>query len=121
MSKPEWFDPLFSAIDARDADAFASRLAPDVVFRFGNAEPVEGSETVRQVVAGFFDSIAGIRHEVADVWNTGDAVISQGRVTYTRHDGSRLSVPFANVFRMSGDRIGEYLIFVDISRLYTPA
>jgi len=27
-------------------------------------------------------------------------------------------VPFANVFRMSGDGIAEYLIFADTSQLY---
>jgi ketosteroid isomerase-like protein len=121
VSEPHWISPLFSSIDARDADGFSARLAPDVVFRFGNAEPVEGLESVRQAVAGFFQSIAGISHQVSDTWVAGDAVICQGRVTYTRHDGSRLSVPFANIFRMSGERIREYLVFVDASHLYTPS
>jgi hypothetical protein len=39
---------------------------------------------------------------------------------YTRHDGSALSVPFADVFKMRGELAREYLIYVDASRLYTP-
>jgi hypothetical protein len=39
-------------------------------------------------------------------------------VTYTRHDGSTLRVPFANVFKVDAGLVAEYLIFVDVSRLY---
>jgi len=39
-------------------------------------------------------------------------------VTYTRHDGSVLTVPFANVFEMRGDKIAAYRIYVDNSLLF---
>jgi hypothetical protein len=41
-----------------------------------------------------------------------------GDVTYTRHDGSALEAKFANVFKMEGDLIKEYNIYVDASDLY---
>lgn len=41
-----------------------------------------------------------IRHEVFDTWQQPHATICHGQVTYTRHDSSQLSVPFANVFKM---------------------
>jgi hypothetical protein len=41
-----------------------------------------------------------------------------GEVTYTRHDGSRLSVPFANIFKLDGTRVREYLVFADVSPLW---
>ena len=41
----------------------------------------------------------------------------QGQVTYTRHDGSQLSVPFANIFKLRDGLIGEYRIFGDFSAL----
>jgi len=42
-------------------------------------------------------------------------------VTYTRHDSSTLTVPFANILRFEGDLIDEYLIFLDVSELYKSA
>ncbi len=117
MSLPPWTDQLFAAIDRRDADAFARHLAADVVFQFGNAAPVQGRAAVREAVAGFFSSIAGLAHTVERGWDTGDAVIVRGQVTYTRHDGRTLTVPFANLLELADDRIARYGIFIDISSL----
>ena len=113
----DWTRVLFAAVDGRDADAFASFLADDVRFRFGNAPVVEGRQTVRDVVAGFFGSIEAVCHEVVETLHAGDTVVSRGQATYTRKDGSVLSVPFANVFKLAGGKIREYLIYVDASAL----
>lgn len=118
MNLPPWTDQLFAAIDRRDADAFASHLAEDVVFQFGNAAPVAGRAAVREAVAGFFGSIAGLAHTLEQGWTTPDAVIVRGQVTYTRHDGSTLTVPFANLLELAGDGIARYGIFIDISALH---
>jgi len=41
-------------------------------------------------------------------------------VTYTRHDGTNLTLPFVNVFAMRGDLIQDYLIYIDATPLYAP-
>ena len=58
-------DRLFKSIDQMDADEFSSFLTEDGVFTFGNAEPVRGRQAVRDAVAGFFSSIAGLHHHDA--------------------------------------------------------
>jgi ketosteroid isomerase-like protein len=118
MKAPEWVARLFRAIDTSDVGAFAQFLAGDAVFTFGNQEPVRGRENVRNVVAGFFASIDGTRHDIAETWVQGESVIIRGAVTYTRKDRSTLTVPFANVLRMEGDLIKDYQIYVDTSQLY---
>jgi ketosteroid isomerase-like protein len=118
MKAPEWVARLFRAIDTSDAGSFAQFLAGDAVFTFGNQEPVRGRENVRNMVAGFFASIDGTRHDVAETWVQSESVIIRGAVTYTRKDRSTLTVPFANVLRMEGDLIKDYQIYVDTSRLY---
>ena len=118
MAHPEWIVRLFRTVDARDADGFASFLTDDASFVFANSEPVRGREAVREAVAGFFRSIAGLSHDLHATWVHPDAAVTHGRVTYTRHDGSELAVPFAVVLGLTGDRVRDYRIFMDASRLY---
>ena len=109
---------LFAAIDEKDVERFLSFLAPDCVFRFGNLAAVKGREEIEGFVTGFFDSITSLSHQIEDSWDTSDGLICHGRVFYTRKDGSILSVPFANIFKLDGSGIAEYLIFADTSQLY---
>ena len=119
METPAWVTTLFHALDAFDAKTFASFLTDDAVFVFGNAEPVRGKQTIHDVVAGFFTSIQAIRHDLLETWTLPEAVICRGVVIYTRQNGTQLSVPFANVFKLHNGLIQDYLIYVDNSRLYT--
>ena len=121
MRRDDWIKQLFQSIDDRDADAFLAFVSDDVLFRFGNAEPVNGKAVVGNVVRGFFESIKALCHDVLEIWEQQDAVICHGIVTYTRHDSTTLRVPFANIFKLDGDLIREYLIYVDVSELYNPA
>ena len=121
MTTPVWVKTLFQALDAFDAHTFASFLTEDATFVFANQEPVKGKHAIRDYVARFFTSIAAIRHDVSETWTVPDAIISRGTVTYTRHNGTQLKVPFANVFRLRNERIQDYLIYVDNSKLYTEA
>jgi ketosteroid isomerase-like protein len=118
MSNTAWLAQLFRDIDAKDVKAFAAYLTEDALFRFGNAPPVRGKEAVRDAVAAFFASVKALGHAVHGSWAHPDAVVMHGEVTYTRHDGSRLAVPFANVLKMEGSSIQEYHVFADASELY---
>ncbi|MBI2794162.1 MAG: nuclear transport factor 2 family protein [Ignavibacteria bacterium] len=114
----ETMNQLFTAIDTMNAEEFASHLTDDVEFRFGNAPSVFGKSATQMAVEGFFGSIKGLRHEVAAVDQADETIYSYGFVTYTRHEGSTLRVPFCNVFGMKGNLIKDYLIFADLSELY---
>lgn len=114
----DWIAALFAAIDRQDAAAFAGFLTEDARFAFGNLPPVAGRDAVREFVAGFFGSIRTLSHAVPDAWRVDDAVICRGQVSYTRHDGSMLTVPFANVLLMAGDKVRDYRIYMDASALF---
>lgn len=92
-------------------------LHPEAVFQFGNSPPVQGREAIRETVSGFFASIAAVKHQLADAWQPPGAFICHGSVTYTRHDGSSLTVPFANVLALEGGKALDYRIYADISAL----
>lgn len=110
---------LFQTIDNRNTSAFLEFLTQDAVFRFGNSETVTGKENVGNVVEGFFGSIKSLKHTVLEVWDNGPNLVCHGTVTYTRHNESTLTVPFANILKMDAGKIKAYLIFVDVSGLYS--
>ena len=88
---------MFAAIDRKDSTVFVGYLTDDAVFRFGSAPAVRGRDAIREAVDGFFE----------------------GEVTYTRLDGTSVTLPFADVFEYEGDQIAEYKIYIDIAPLYT--
>lgn len=114
-----WIDELFTAIDRRDHAAFASFLAADARFRFGNQPPVDGREAIARVVAEFFASLKNLQHRIDDRWLLADVGIVSGSVNYTRHDDRILRVPFANILKFRADGIHDYQIFVDNGDLFS--
>jgi ketosteroid isomerase-like protein len=114
----DWLRDLFEAIDARDSNLFVGFLTPDARFRFGSAPSVEGADAIAEAVDGFFSSIAGCKHRLIDSWQGKDSVVVEGEVTYSRIDGSEVTVPFANVFAMDGPKIADYKIYIDNGPLF---
>ena len=112
------FASLFASIDAMDTDRFLSFIHEDGVFRFGSAPPVTGHSGIRAAVEGFFASIAAVQHEIRRQICDGSTVVCEGEVIYTRHDGSTVTLPFANVFDTAGGLIETYRIYIDIAPLY---
>ncbi len=120
MNRDTWVRDLLGCVDTKDSDGWLEFLAPDARFRFGNAAVIEGKSAIREAITGFFISISELHHELSETWSHCDAVICRGEVTYTRLDGSTLSVPFVNVLKLEGSLIRDYLIYADTSELYSP-
>ena len=114
-----WIDELFAAIDRKDVAAFSEFFAPEATFRYSNSPPAIGRAAIAQSVAALFVALRAVRHRIDERWLLPDTAIVTGTVTYTRHDGSTLQVPFANVLKRTADKIQGYFIFVDSSALFT--
>jgi ketosteroid isomerase-like protein len=110
---------VFAAIDRQDTAAFVGFLTDDAVFRFGSAPPVQGRDAIAAAVGGFFDTIADLAHRIDNSVVQGSSQFIEGEVTYTRRDGSQITLPFADVFEYEGDLIAHYKIYMDISPLYS--
>ena len=109
---------LFEDIDSMQPERFAAHLADGVRMRFGNADPVTGRDAVEAVWAGFCTSVSGVRHDVVEQWDEGFATIVEADVTYTRHDGSTVTVPVVTIYRSSGERIDDYRVFIDLAPVF---
>lgn len=122
MTRPSevsgWLERLFRSIDEKDVDAFVNFLTPDASFRFGSAPAVQGHTAIREAVGDFFSTIAGCRHELRRTWHDDDSLVCEGTVTYRRHNGSAITLPFADVFVFCDGLIERYSIYADVNPLY---
>jgi len=103
---------------ANRLDGFLAFLTGDASFRFGSAPAVQGHAAIGAAVDGFFATIKASKHAVHNVFGDGSTLACEGDVTYTRHDGSELTIPFTDIFELDGDRIASYKIYMDIAPLY---
>ncbi|HEY1484958.1 MAG TPA: nuclear transport factor 2 family protein [Micromonosporaceae bacterium] len=109
---------IFADIDSFDPDRFVAHLTDDVVFRFGNGEPAVGRAAVREAVAGFFSSIAGLTHHILDTWDVGDTSIAKIDVEYVRQDGKHVTVPNADILVFDGDLVSNWQIYIDLAPVF---
>ena len=112
---------LFAAMDRGDVDATTAFLHDDVVVRLGNRPPINGKQAFKDLFAQVGGSIAGLSHELQDVWTASeDAAIRVVRMTvhYTRLDGEVVSLPCCNVFRLRDGAIAEYEVYVDMTPVF---
>ena len=109
---------MFDAIDTKDTEAFVGYLTDNALFRFGSAPAVHGRESIRAAVDGFFESIAGSTHTIHNTLCEGATRVVEGEVTYTRRDGSRVTLPFTDVFEYDDGLISHYKIYIDIAPLF---
>lgn len=119
MNNAEQFvTDVFRSIDKMDAGVFAGFFTDNGEFRFGNMPSVIGRSAIEEFTSGFFKAIKGIKHTELQHWKSENYLLVNGRVNYTRHDGSGLSVPFSVTWKFDGDKIANYLVFVDNSALF---
>jgi len=118
VSHSKLLEELFHTIDTKDSGKFVGFLTPDATFRFGNAPPISGRAEVEKAVAGFYATLKALSHRLLATWEHDDSLVVQGEVTYTRHDGSQVTLPFANIFRLRDGLIHDYMIYADVAPLY---
>jgi len=118
MPSKDWWSSLFATIDGKRSHEFAQHLTPNGEFRFGSQASVHGQANVEAYVDAFFGMIGGSRHELLRTWDAGDTTVCEGLVHYTRLDGSKITIPFVNVFYLQGDKVARYLIYIDNGPLF---
>jgi ketosteroid isomerase-like protein len=114
----DWWLELCRVIDAKDAKGFVSYLTDDCEFRFANGPPVVGRAAVAAAVDGFWATIAGSRHTVDHCWGDEHSAVCAGTCTYTRRDGSTVTLPFVDVLYFRGEQAERYYIYLDIAPVY---
>lgn len=125
-----WAAELYSRhVDNKDAARFANAFTPDGWVQFGNGPQIRGRPAIEAAIAQFFSAFVDLRHESIGSYIADDTLILEARVTYTRFDRQRVTVPAVTIFRIAGisdDGTGSPVadqcrIYVDLAPLFAPS
>ncbi len=114
----EWLARLFTVIDAQNATEFSRYFTDEGRFVYGSNAPVIGKQAISDYVAGFFGTLESIQHSILDAWKIEDKVLGEVEVTYVLKDGRQFTLPAFILFKMEGELIRDYLIYVDPTPLF---
>ncbi|MTC61539.1 hypothetical protein GKR50_16260 [Providencia rustigianii] len=112
-------DSILQAIDSMDPTQFAKLLTDDSKFKFGNFPEAVGKEAIAKAQTDFYSNIKGLKHEVVHSWHDKSSIVAEMNVTYTRHDGSTVTLPVTDVFKIKNNKVAGTYIYMDIAPLYT--
>ena len=110
---------VFATIDAMDVATIASLFAEDGRVVFGNGQPMVGVDEIGTGTSAFFDTIAGLHHEIVNEWNVGSDAIVELEVTYDRKDGRQVTIPCVTIFHTdAAGKVDDYRVFFDVAPIY---
>jgi SnoaL-like domain len=111
---------VYEAVDSMDEANLAEFLTDECTFTFGNAKPVVGRAAAAEASKAFLSLVAGIQHEINDVWSVDYTIITRLTVTYTRNDKRKMTFPAVTIWRVEGKKISDYKIYIDNTSLFAP-
>ena len=75
-----------------------------------------GVDEIGTGTTAFFDTIAGLHHEIVNEWNVGSDAIVELEVTYDRKDGRQVTIPCVTIFHTdAAGKIDDYRVFFDVA------
>jgi ketosteroid isomerase-like protein len=117
-ARPQTRD-LFATVDSMNVATIATHFAEDAQVVFGNGQPFVGIEAIRAGLTAFFDTIAGLHHEIVKEYNVGTDTILEFKVTYDRKDGQRVTIPCVTIFHVdAAGKIDAYRVYFDVTPIY---
>lgn len=112
---------MCAQVDAGDADGFAAWFADDAVYRFGNAEPIEGRQAIRDATAGAAGAFPWLRHDVDQVAQVGDQLFCRFTIHTETPDRHEVGMPCVTVIWMEEGQIVDYRVHIDLSPAFAAA
>jgi ketosteroid isomerase-like protein len=109
----EWVRKYFATVDKLNVDNIIANFAEDGRFRFGNAELAVGKEAIRDALAEFFSAINAMHHENVGLWLGDNSAVFEAEVTYTRQDGTTVTLPCVSILRFRDNFIYDFRMLMD--------
>ena len=113
-----WLRDYYAAVDALRFEQLAEFMHDSCTCLLPNGIRLVGREQILNVLRSSLEALAGIRHELRHVWETGEEVIFELEITYRRRDGQTIVRPGAGIFVLDHGRLGEQRMFADVKGVW---
>lgn len=110
-------EDFFRTTDSMSSQGFTSFFQDDAKWYFGNSEPLEGKNSIKEMAENFFETLKSIKHEVRKNIRSANTVFLEGQVSYFRYDDSIIEVPFACSIELIEEKIKTYRTYIDLAPL----
>jgi ketosteroid isomerase-like protein len=118
----DWVHPYYDDVDNMRLAEFVAWHAPDVTVQFANHPPARGHDQMRGAIGHFWETIGGLKHNISNVWDTGDGTtVVEADIDYTRLDGKVVVTPCVTLLHRVEQGIDSVRIFVDLAPVFAPA
>lgn len=119
LSMEHWAAHLFGEFDSLDLVRLGACCTEGVQIRFGNNPVFLGRSAALEGIGGFWSTITGMSHKRIHLIVDGNQAVQLSDVTYTRHDGTGVTVPVASHIRRNQDGLLETLsVYIDLAPLF---
>ena len=117
----DWLEQFYADVDAMRMDEFLDHFTDDGVVVYANNPPAHGKQQIGEAIGGLWASIDGLRHEFHERYDRDDRTIIEAAVTYTRRDGSEVTLPAASAFGRRDDKVESLTVYMDLAPLFAIA
>lgn len=114
----EWVKNYFATVDKLNVDDIIANFVEDGQFRFGNAQPAVGKEAIQDALGEFFSAIKAMHHENVGLWLGDNSAVFEAEVTYTRQDGTTVTLPCASILRFRDNFICDFRMIMDAAPVF---
>lgn len=108
-----------AAVESNNIDEYITYFTDDAAYKIANAEPMIGPQAIREFALPVMQMFKSVSHDIKNVWELGDKVVSEVEVVYTRNDDKVFKFPCVNIIKMQGDKIREYQAFIDATPAFS--
>ncbi len=112
---------LFSRGESFDTLGFSELFIEKPLYQFGNFPIAYNRSDIKVSADDFFTKIQAVYHDLKTVREDGDILIVEMDVHYWRNDGTYITLPCTDIFRMEGKLFSELRIFMDVNPVFNPA
>eukprot|EP00899_Mesostigma_viride_P027846 jgi/Mesvir1/8246/Mv12522-RA.2 len=114
---------LFSRGEASDSAGFIEFFTDTPVYQFGNGEVCLSKQEIYDSAVHVFSYLQAVYHEIKNIYEVGYTVFVEMDVAYWRPDGSTVTLPCADIFRVdpATGKFSELRIFMDANPVFNAA
>jgi hypothetical protein len=115
--REHWLRDFFRALEELDPDELLPYFDETACLRLGEGSPVVGKVDIRRAIVRFFETLRGMHYEHVGFWITEGSAVLEAEVTYTRRDGSTVTLPTASILRFEHRQVTDYHVLSEPAQL----